>query len=718
MRLDWCRHLALGALSIVCFTPSLAASDLQKDTSLGLAPQDADLYMASYRCREQWEQFLQSKAVREIHQLDYVQKIVAKFKAQWESADGQLAQAKTVLKTPLAQDLIKLATEMASEEMFLFSDGKASQFLVGVNALNEELVEATGDGPEAIIEWFESLTREDLNQVPIPTFVLGFKFQDEDRALTLLDQLQAVVSLGLNSNPATVQFAEAFQRVEDGRGTRLVLNLNSSMLPWDVWEAGSDSKELIQHWEQLLEGRKAAITFGILDKYLILAVSEDAKQLTKFGKQGGSLAQHADLKPVMADQSKPLTGVAYVSDRFAEAEYAAQYQNYFSKIYRQLAPSLALIAEDGEIPEFLEALEGDLEWLDDEIDQLMPDFKGSLSYSYATKTGSEGWVFDRTESQWFDGSKRLDILDHVGSNPIMVSAMRRTPGTDWLALARKVMRKAKGYLEAYLNSDELEEEDAEELAIVMKKGWPLLNRFADVLEQKMAPATRDGQSAIVIAAGSLESKQWVKDMPPASTPLPLPEMAMVTGLSDKDLYVQGCAEIYSILDGVVDLVRELNPDAIPDGYSIPRPERKTSGGSEIFLYPIPEDCPVPKDMAPQVMVDARWAIASYSAKQSAELMKMGSSMNAKLQYKDRNLAGASYVDLGAFFKFAKPWLRYAIEMDKGDINAPLSDASEEIPSPTGKDVLDFIQALESLGKVWATTELDGTGTKTHWRFEE
>ncbi len=63
---------------------------------------------------------------------------------------------------------------------------------------------------------------------------------------------------------------------------------------------------------------------------------------------------------------------------------------------------------------------------------------------------------------------------------------------------------------------------------------------------------------------------------------------MVTGLSDKDLYVQGCAEIYSILDGVVDLVRELNPDAIPDGYSIPRPERKTSGGSEIFLYPIPK----------------------------------------------------------------------------------------------------------------------------------
>ncbi len=77
---------------------------------------------------------------------------------------------------------------------------------------------------------------------------------------------------------------------------------------------------------------------------------------------------------------------------------------------------------------------------------------------------------------------------------------------------------------------------------------------------------------------------------------------------------------------------------------------------------------------------------------------MGSSMNAKLQYKDRNLAGASYVDLGAFFKFAKPWLRYAIEMDKGDINAPLSDASEEIPSPTGKDVLDLFKPLKASAK--------------------
>ncbi len=58
--------------------------------------------------------------------------------------------------------------------------------------------------------------------------------------------------------------------------------------------------------------------------------------------------------------------------------------------------------------------------------------------------------------------------------------------------------------------------------------------MADLWEHEFMPAMKDGQPAWVLNGGNLLSKQWVKDMPPSTSELPLPEIALVTGVSDRE----------------------------------------------------------------------------------------------------------------------------------------------------------------------------------------
>ncbi len=624
IRMGW-----LVVFGCICLLPTCSnalGSDLSKETSLPLVPVDADFYTSSLRMREQWDRVLRSKTMEELKKLEIVQEALKAWKREWEAKDGEMAQARAALRTPLAQDLLKTAMEMVSEEAFVFGDGRCSKLILKLTEFNREIsAVAIGDGPEGLMAWFNSLSKEDLDQLQVPTVVMGFKVKDQDRALTILDQIQAIVSLGLNAIPSFVNVAEGIERVEDSRGTRLVLTLKSEMIPWkSLGDLSPEAPELMAHFESLLKGRTIALTFGLLDDYVLFGLSEDGKQIARLGKWGanGSLLSNPHLQPLVANSENKITSIQYLSDSLSDAQFQSQWKGYFTNLYNQLQPLLALSYDpdvnEPDVPDYLRSLENDLQWLDDEMSLLVPEFKGMLGYSFATAEGQQGYLHYRTQSQFLDGKQRLEVMKHVGESPLAVIALRQHIQPKWVSLSRKVVRKVRGYLDRYLASDSLEENDREEFEMVLKKGWPILKRFADTVESSLLPSTKDGQVSFVLSSEARDGK---------GKNTALPTVNLLIGINDKEAFIQGCSEIYGAMDDLLELLRELNPEIADESYTIPRPEHRKEAGTDIFGYNLPDEWSKQEEIStlldaikPQVLVDDRWVILSSNGDQSKSLL--------------------------------------------------------------------------------------------------
>jgi hypothetical protein len=687
--------------------------DLKSVTSLNLAPVDADFYSGSMRLKDQWQRLERSKCVQELKKVDVVQRIVAQLEKEWKSGLGQVGQAKRVINNPLVQELIELAKDMFSDEVFLLGDAQVSKLLRTIGDIQNEIqgVIAT-DGPEGLQAWFQEWTADDANDIPVPMMVMGFRIQDKERALTLLDQLQGIAAAGMAALPNAGPLGEALERVEDQRGTRLTLTLSVDLVPWDELPADPD---LAGKLRELLAERQIVLTMGQLDQWLVMGISEDADAIAQLGKTA-SLAENPLLAPLKPKATEKLTSVSFVSDALADAQFQINLKDYFSKIYRQIFP--ALVAA-GELPDFLEPLEEDLRWLDDSMERLVPDFKGSLGYTYLSGRGHEGYFHSRTESVFLDGSKPLEVLKHTGEQPLLLWALREQYHPEWFELARQAVRKIRGYLENAIESDAIDDEESlAKINLFLDKGWPLLTKLADTWETRFLPATKDGQHACVVSIGNLSNRQWTKEMPPSDQPLALPEIAVVSSVNDQELLKQGFVDLFSICDELVTLVREINPKSVPEGYVVPRPQEQAMDRGTKYLYPIPEDCPVPKTMAPQAGLLGKWMIGGYSDAQVERLANAGNlRVGAGVIQPDKPMASAAYLDLGGIAKAATPWLRYGLVTNLGALDQPVVPANEHTPAILAQDILDVWSVLGYLGQVSSATTMEGKGTVTHWMVE-
>ncbi|MFN5468158.1 MAG: hypothetical protein ACK5AM_08595 [Pirellulaceae bacterium] len=686
--------------------------------SLQLAPQDAAFYGSLLNLRQQWDQVLQSEPVKEIVAHPAVQRWTAGLEQEWKKAGGQAAQVRTMMRVPLVQDLLALLQEMATEEMFWFADSRMDGFLVECNKLMSEMTESLGSGnPEMLMRWFENLDKSRIDKIPVPTLVVGWKIDDQNRALGLLDQLQGIMLLGIGNVPGLNQVTDAFQRIEDDRGTRLVLQLSAEVVPWDLIPSGTDQQEVIfEKLQELLEGRTLTIGFGLLDEYLVMTVSEKAVQVKELGS-GAPLSAHPHLADVLAAPPGKLTSIGYQSDASAKASFDVTWNRYFSRLYRSLAPALTL-SNEGKLPEWLEPLEDDLEWLDSEIGQHVPEFKGYTSYSYLIDEGQEGWIQRRSRPVLLDGSKPLTILNHLGGEPMIFLAQRHQYRPEWFGSARKIVQKLRNYLEGLAESETVSASDAQRLSMLLDEQWPNLEQIANAWQDKFLPGTRDGQFAIAISSGNLAQRRWASLMPESSEALPFPEAMLVTGVSDSQLVEDGFVATYQAANQTVDVLRKINPGSIPADYSIPLPDHETISTGDRFFYPIPDSCPAPKEMAPQVRLGKQWLSIGYSDVQCGAAQE-------EVALKDRAfwwdgsqaMAGASHIHLGKILETLSPWVRYGVgQVFDGDLDRNLLERAPESLQLTAGELIEIIEPLKRLGSWTATTEAKDQGSMVHWRF--
>jgi hypothetical protein len=199
--------------------------------------------------------------------------------------------------------------------------------------------------------------------------------------------------------------------------------------------------------------------------------------------------------------------------------------------------------------------------MDEQIGELIPDFHGQTTFSFLTQTGSEVWSHTRTEDVLFDASKPLDVLEHVGGDPMMLVAFRLQDRPEYFATARRIVRKVKNYLDLIPQMEDMSQSQRDAWEVGLDRGWPLVVELADIWEKQFLPSMKDGQHAWVLHGGDMTSKQWLKDMPESNTPLAIPEAATITGLSDRKGMSDAWTSLFELFDKSLALVRELEPNS-------------------------------------------------------------------------------------------------------------------------------------------------------------
>ena len=686
------------------------------DTSLQFAPIDADVYFSALRLRDQRQMFWDSAVCKEIRATSFYQSVARSISEQWEQPDTDLASLRIFLRTPAGKKLVAIADELFSEEAFFMGGKDTAQFNVDLFQLRSSMQEYMDElGIEGMSEWYTSEGKAIVERIAVPTLVFGCRFQDSNRLLDLIDQVNAVALV----LPPSV--ASGMQRVEDSHGTRLTLVLSGKMIPFPSLRAMipvPEVIELLDQLEQSIQDRQMTISFGMLDQYLIFSLSETPSDVTDL-VSGKHLFEHPDAAPLKQLDDSWLT-VSYVSDSLVNTNFQNNTKNFFQESLLPIVESLLEFSED-ELINVLAPLKEDLPWLDDEMNQIITTPKGTTGYSRLLPDGWEGFLFARSKPILLDGSKPLEILQHCGKSPLMMIAGRHQYHPEWFELCRKVVKRARNYLELAVGEQLFEGDDAREAELFLKKGWPILSSLADLFEQKFLPATKDGQHAWVMHAGNLASDQWLPGYPKSKRSLTLPECAIITGVNDQAKLIEGFVGAFGVMDRALALGNELAPNSVPSGLSTARPKHQTSAIGDRYVYEIPSDLGLPVGLVPHAALNDAFMVWSYSDAQSKELLGRNRlSIGSTFLPQQEACAAASYCDVGGVFNLLTPWIEYGLEIAYEDLEAELVPADEESNmSIRAIDVVDLCKAMRRIGVFQSKTVLNEAGqTVTQVRYQE
>jgi hypothetical protein len=708
-------HRCLVAALILAGLGSLASGDeLDQVPSLRLADENVDFFAASVKLGEQANRWMESRLVRELRSVPYVQKAIEKFREQWGSDDPQLSIARNMVENPVVKDWLQFGLSLISDEVFVLGDQKVSEFFYEFSDLNDDLRALTASlGPDEAERFFEEFPKERLDAVPVPTFIVGFQQKDRERGAAKVNELGGLLRLALGGIPWLAGFEEGLERVEDERGVRLEWTMEASMLPWEdlpflMQSRRRDFEEtqlIVDKLEELIKDRQIVLTLGQLDDYFVFALSESTDDIHDLG-QGTSLAKHPTLQPLRDHADQPITAVSYLSDEYAKAAYEYSTNHFFS---RSFAPQYyAAEKMFGEVPADFQSIPDDLAWLDDQIAEHIPERQGATSLAWLTDSGAELRSYNRTKSALFDSSQPLAILDHVGADPMAMLAFRLQYHPEYFVTSRRIVQKIKSYLDSVPGLGLMDEETEEQWRFVLEDAWPFLVELADLWEEEFLPAMRDGQHAWVLQGGNLSSHQWIKGMPRSDKPLPFPEMATVTGLSNSSQLSNAFQSFFDLMDRIVDRVRTLEPEKIPADYHVPRPVTENSKFGDQYSLALPNS-PLSEALSTRVLLTEQYMFSGYSGKQIDDLATGRKlAIGAGVIQADRPASAVAHLDFGRIIDFAKPWIVHWLDTDLGDLSDVVIE-EEQWPEMTGQDVLDLWTAFGKAGRWTSVSTVDENG---------
>jgi hypothetical protein len=556
------------------------------------------------------------------------------------------------------------------------------------------VLEATGQGKGLTPDQRQSRVlisalAQHADLIGVPSMVVGFKLKSAELAKEQLIKLEMIANMVLEMNDRT---KGRFKKTTVGDHQYLVLDLGGDMVPWDqvplekFTKAEAKEGDVLKIVERLKKS-KLVLALGLRDNYLLASVGPSLDCLEKLGK-GDRLVDRAEFKPLEKFADKRLLSVGYLSK--AMVEQLNDQKKNIDELLDAVDEMLPVLKVEKAQKE---QIRGDIEAAAGDIKSLIPQVGAMTGLSFLSDRGVEGYQYAWGSHDRFDASKPLGLLEYVGGNPIFGVAARSKMSIQKYDLLVKWAKKAFGYAEQF-GLPNLPEQDRSKTKKFLDSVRPLLARADKANRELLFPALADGQMALVLD-GKLTSDHFIQRAPATPKPMPMVEPAIVVGVSDAKLLKQAFGEYRSLINGVIEAVRQIEGANVPENIQVPEPKMTESSLGAIYSFVLPEEWGVDQQIVPNFGVSEHVAVLSASQKHTERLLKATPlAVGGLLGTSNRPMAAAAWFNWAGLVEAATPWVNLAVEQAAASNGG--DDAQNKAIADQVHVVIDVLKTLRSI----------------------
>jgi hypothetical protein len=660
--------VGMGLLSTLATSSVVAAGPLDKlDTSLRFVPDDAAIYTANLRGREQIEIIGKSQAWATLKTLPVVQEALKAFHAGMESNDNA-KQAKAFWENPETQAAVKLLGEMFSDETFFYTDTSSIdcfELCQAINTSNQmaqlaalesgDLRKLQNDKQQAG-RMFQTLA-DHVDLLKVPVAVFGFRVKDKKLAAEEITKLEGLLNVLSFASP---KLSGHVKRKTVNGHEFVTMELDGSMIPWDEFKPEERKKIELRKGDvdKVVEkAKKMTLVFsiGLYKDYLIFAVGPSTDCVARLGT-GTALVAREEFKPLEKFADRRLTSVSYISKNMALrlGDNRKSIESWAEGIHDAI-PKLPL--KDDEKA----TIQKDAEELFKGIQSFQASAGAMVSFDFLTDRGVEGYGYHFVE---YKGAapKPLELTRHVGGRPIL-AALAHLKGSvkDYDELAKWV-KTGFGYFKKF-GLPHMQGGDKEKFEEAEKTFGPLVARLHDITRDQFIPSIgEEGEIAFVLDA-KLTEKKLQKDMPEFPKAMPMVEPAFVLRVADGKKFA-GSLDAYRLLvNDVIAALHKMSPNDVPE-FAIPSAKESKIDGGTLYSLDAPEEAGLSKQFALTFGIAPHIATITITPKHSERLLKETPlTIGGALADANKPSIAAAMFDWAGLVDAATPWVEFAIEQN-------------------------------------------------------
>ncbi|HEY7328950.1 MAG TPA: hypothetical protein VH592_15005 [Gemmataceae bacterium] len=702
--------LAATLLSAIVLPIMARAEDKRAESSLDLMPADAAFYGAILRNRDQVAAVANSKTWARLIKLPYFQMGLSMLKQQYEQSDDFVALRQWIAQEE-NRDLVEMLTDAVSTEIFCYGAGNCVDFVSLLQQLNagrysqmmQLWMDSRGNDQKgqqyASVRGILRSLAENPNKIKFPDLVIGFKIKDVAKAEAQIKRLEPLGEALAAWQPI---MQGRFKRAKVGDSSFFTVTLDGSMVPWDQipWEDLEEKAGEFEGLRKSLKKLKLTISLGVRQGFLLLAFGTTTDGVAQLGGEGPRLTSRPELKPLLGALGKRLTGIGYSSK--ALAAQTSTTKEDIDNLAAMAGPGL----EAAGIPEQQrKAILKDVSALAADLKKSLTAPGASLSFSYLTPRGYEGYSYQYGEFPDRDSSQALSLLDHMGGDPIL-AVVGRSKGTlgSYQTLS-KWIKTLYGHVEPVV-LEKLGEQEKQKYQEVAKLILPLLRRGDDITSKMLLPSLADEQAGFALDA-KWKSRQWHQQMPPSEQALPMPELAFLVGVSDRALLETAMKSYAKVIEDALKLAREnAPPDARPPFTKLPEPQVKEVQDGKLYIWHLPQQWMLDRRVAPTAAVSEKVGLIALSAEHAERLLTSNPLKveGGPLADRKRPLTGASYINWAGFVDALSPWLMFALEQARLEKALPGSEDKKDDTQKQKQEIVRHVRAvLDALKAIRVST---------------
>jgi hypothetical protein len=686
--------LISGLLCISFARAEDAEAPAKSTTSASVVPSDASWYIASLNNKKQLDLFYNSNAYKALRAIPAVKAAWKQAESEIKKEGGPLEKFKELTEAKENKDLVDLALDAFSHDVFAFGGNNWNDFFKLLQAVNAAQSLGSLQGAAQGMDPNKSQTRAMLKvleknaaSMRFPDTVFGMKVKEPKKVVAQLERLEKLVTKLANG------FAPLKGKVKKTKmagGEFLTVQLDGSMAPWDEIPL-ADLEEKKGEFDGLVNALKKqtmTIALGVKGDHVLLGLLGDVKTLEKFAGPS-TLMGLPELKMLQKHAKRTLTGISYISADFAKAASGDFDYSEQAKALKSLLEGVEQIKEPQK-----KAIAKDIDKFYEDIKKLAPkEFAASLSFSFLSERGYEGYDYNfNKHPDWADLDCRL--LKNFGSDPILAFAFGFKCDGSIYTSTIAFLKMAYGHFESVaLENAGANEKDMYDT--IKKAVFPALEKIDNVIVKQIVPALGTKSGVGVVLDAKWKSAQWSQEFPKMEKAMPMLELGLLLGISDADKLTSAMKAFRGSINDLVDAISANVPNGeILGAAKIPEPKtEKVKGGSLVF-YPLPEEAKLDPQVQPVTGIGSTASVVALSKKHAERLMTP-----TELTYKSGplsrkgNLIGGGILNFVTLVDAATPWIEFGVKeaagLDKKEADKVLTQVK------TGLNVLKCFKGFSS-----------------------